>query len=123
GILTFGDGTSAYIPQPIPTPGAPNAFIAPFWRDLYVSSGQISYASSSTEFVVTYTNVRNVCCALPVFTFQVVLRPDGTILFQYDTLSASPNTTIGIENQDGTKGVAVPAVAAGQAYKFTPVQP
>jgi chitodextrinase len=123
GILTFGDGTYAYTPQPIPTPGAPNAYIAPFWRDLYVSAGQISYASSPSEFVVSYTNVRNVCCSLPVFTFQVILRADGTILLQYDTISFFPKTTIGIENQDGTEGITVPAVAPGQAYKFTPVRP
>jgi len=73
--------------------------------------------------VVSYTGVRNVCCSLPVFTFEVILRADGTIIIQYDTISSPPNTTVGIESPDGTEGIILPAIASGQTYRFTPIRP
>lgn len=118
GLITFGAPNTAYLPQPIPSPTLPNAFIAPFWRDLYVGLRQISIASSNSELVISFNGVRDLCCDV-THTFQVILRPDGTILMQYGTVALNVRTTFGIENQDGN-GVAIPSVSSNSAFRFTP---
>jgi hypothetical protein len=119
-VLAFGAPNSAFIPQPIPSNSLPNGFIAPFWRDLYVGLRQISIASSDSEFVIAFNGVRDLCCSTPTHTFEVILRPDGTIILQYGAITMNVTTSIGIENQDGTKGVMLTGVGANQAYKLTP---
>jgi chitodextrinase len=121
GLITFGAANSAFIPQPIPSNAQPNGFIAPFWRDLYVGLRQISIASSDSEFVIAFNGVRDLCCSTPTHTFEVILRPDGTIILQYGAITMNVTTGIGIENQDGTKGVMLTGVGSNQAYKLTPV--
>ncbi|TAK08866.1 MAG: hypothetical protein EPO39_03635, partial [Candidatus Manganitrophaceae bacterium] len=120
GLITFGGPNSAYIPQPIPSVSQPNAFIAPFWRDLYVNLRQITTASSATEFVIAFNGVRGLCCTTPTYTFEVILRPDGTILLAYADVTLNATTTIGIENLDGTAGIVLPAVSGNTAFRFTP---
>ncbi|NKE71368.1 fibronectin type III domain-containing protein [Candidatus Manganitrophus noduliformans] len=119
GLLTFGSANTAYVPQPVQNPVLPNAFIAPFWRDLYVGLRQISIASSDSEFVISFNEVRDLCCSTS-HTFQVVLRPDGTILFQYGAIVLNVPTTSGIENQDGSAGVPLLSAAPNTAFRFTP---
>ncbi|MBI3804987.1 MAG: fibronectin type III domain-containing protein [Nitrospirae bacterium] len=120
GLITFGGANTAFIPQSIPGPAQPNAFIAPFWRDLYVGMQQITFASSDTEFVIAFNGVRDLCCSAPTHTFEVVLRPDGTILFQYGAVTMNAPTGIGIENQDGSVGISIPTVSANSGFRFTP---
>ncbi|MCG3115418.1 MAG: DNRLRE domain-containing protein [Candidatus Manganitrophus sp. SA1] len=119
GLLTFGTANTSYIPEPVQNPVPPNAFIAPFWRDLYVGLRQISIASSDSEFVISFNGVRDLCCST-THTFQVILRPDGTILLQYGAIVLNVPTTFGIENQDGSAGVPLLSVAANTAFRFTP---
>ncbi|MCG3113119.1 MAG: fibronectin type III domain-containing protein [Candidatus Manganitrophus sp. SB1] len=119
GLLTFGTANTAYVPQPVQNPVPPNAFIAPFWRDLYVGLRQISIASSDSEFVISFNGVRDLCCST-THTFQVILRPDGTILLQYGEIVLNVPTTFGIENQDGSAGVPLLSVTANTAFRFTP---
>jgi hypothetical protein len=40
-------------------------------------------------------------------TFQVILNADGTILYQYKTMSGVTEATVGIENATGTDGLEV----------------
>lgn len=119
GLITFGTANTAYVPQPVQNPVPPNAFIAPFWRDLYVGLSQISIASSDSEFVISFNGVRDLCCST-THTFQVILRPDGTILMRYGAIVLNAPTTFGIENQDGSAGTPLLSVAANTAFRFTP---
>jgi chitodextrinase len=119
GLITFGAANTSYSPQPVKNPVPPNAFIAPFWRDLYVGVGQISIASSASEFVIAFNGVRDLCCST-THTFEVVLRPNGTILLQYGTITLNVPTTVGIESQDGSAGVPVPSVTSNSAFRLTP---
>lgn len=119
GLITFGTANTAYVPQPVQNPVPPNAFIAPFWRDLYVGLRQISIASSDSEFVISFNGVRDLCCST-THTFQVILRPDGTILLQYGAIVLNVPTTFGIENQDGSAGMPLLSVTPNTAFRFTP---
>src|SRR5205814_1787619 len=51
GFLNFGTGSTSYQPATIPNSAAPNALIAPLWRDLNPSAGgTIYYSSSASQF-------------------------------------------------------------------------
>ncbi len=119
GLITFGAANTAYVPQPVQNPVPPNGFIAPFWRDLYVGLGQISVASSASEYVIAFNGVRDLCCST-MHSFQVILRPGGTIIVQYGAIVMNVPTTFGIESQDGTAGVPVLSVSPNTAFRFTP---
>ncbi len=112
GYLTFGSDWTASANGPIPDPDQPNEFIAPFWEDLDPSQGgTIHYYApvGAAEVIVQFTDV-------PIgfgtvggeYTFQVILRSDGTILFEYlEMVGYVEGATIGIENPDGTIGLQV----------------
>ena len=62
GMILFGAGSSESSPATIPTPAAPNNYIAPFWDDLVVDpSGKILYttigASSNRKLIVQFNNM------------------------------------------------------------------
>jgi len=125
GFLSFTSSSTSYRPADIPNTGTPNALIAPFWRDMRPdASGTITYASTSSYFVVTWNNVKNYSNSSRQ-TFQVILYSNGEIVFQYKTVSNDVTTSIGIENQDGSDGVkyaySSSAPSDYSAIKFTPV--
>jgi len=121
GFLSFTSNSNKYRPDPIPNTNAPNALIAPFWRDLNPAAGggSITYYSGSDKFVVTWNNIKNYSNSNRQ-TFQVVLYPDGTIEFRYNTITNDYTTTIGVENENGTAGVTAPTPANSTAYRFVP---
>jgi len=120
GFLSFTSNSTAYNPSPIPNTGVPNALIAPLWRDLNPSAGgTITYYSGSDKFVVTWSGVKNYSNS-STQTFQVILYPNGEIVFQYNSITNDVTTTRGIENIDGTTGKTIGTPSNGTAYKFTP---
>ena len=119
GLITFGSANSAFTPQSIPNPSPPNAFIAPFWRDLYVNAGQITIASSAAQVVIAFNGVRDLCCSTSN-SFEVILSPDGMILLEYGSIVINGPTTSGIENQDGSNGVTIASVSSNTAFRLTP---
>ncbi len=108
GYLTFGPSGGVYTNAPIPTAGDPNDFIALFWDDLYPpSGGTIYYHGDASRFVVQYQDIWHINGS-GSYTFEVILYPDGRILYQYLTLGGDINShTIGIENATGTDGLQV----------------
>lgn len=110
GYLTFGVDPSDYTNDPIPTAIDPNDFIAPFWDDLYPpSGGTIHYYHdmATDRFIVQYTEIQHIA-SIGTYTFEVILQPDGTVLFQYLSLVGDVSqSTVGIENQDGSGGLQV----------------
>ncbi len=114
GFLTFGTSLGSfggYSNKQIPTSGAPDDIIAPFWDDLRPSArrGQIFYQASAEKFVVQYHEVGTYSSPTGTITFQVVLYPNGYIEYLYNdvSLSNTETATVGTENVDGTIGLQV----------------
>ncbi len=110
GYLTFGTDGADYSNDPVPTVDDPNDFIAPFWDDLNPSvDGQVYYYydNDNQRFIVEWYQVPHYYDE-GSYTFETILYPDGSILFQYKAMDGVlDEATIGIENGDGTDGLQV----------------
>jgi M6 family metalloprotease-like protein len=109
GYLSFDHSPMPWSNAAMPNPAFPNDLVAPFWDDLDPSAGgEIYYLAAADRFVVSWVNV-------PRFsggsnTFQVILYPDGRILFQYESMgngATLTSATTGIENGGGTDGLGI----------------
>ncbi len=120
GFLSFTFPSTTYRPREIPNASSPNALVAGFWRDLHPErGGRITYYSGSDKFVVTYDNVQNKVNSNSQ-SFQIILYPDGEIVFQYKHITNDQTTVIGLENEDGTKGKSASMPRDGVAYRWVP---
>jgi hypothetical protein len=106
GYLNFLAGNSAPWHEPIPNPWEPNGAVYPLWDDLVVGAEEGIYTGAGPDgsFVIEWRDVEFLYDPTQV-KFQLLLYPDGRILFQY-AVTAGPGdgakATIGIENEDGT---------------------
>ena len=111
GYLTFGGDGTDFSNDAIPDAVDPNDIIAPFWDDLNpADGGTIHYLATATEFIVQYTDINHYSGGgeIGTYTFQVILKSNGQMLFQYLTLSGVIDSqTIGIENSDASDGLEV----------------
>ena len=109
GFLTFGSGAQSPTNEPIPDSSNPNDIIAPFWDDLNPNDGgMIYYWSDSQKFIVQYDDIYHFGSGGGPYTFQVILKNNGTIIYQYlDMGSPIESATVGIENPDGSDGLQV----------------
>ena len=123
GYLTFGTTGGDYTNDPIPSSWTPNDLLAVWWDDLSPQRGDGVYYYHdpvADRFVVQWTNVPR-WPGRGSYTFQVVLYPDGRIVYQYlDMAFGDPtdesSATIGIENADGSDGLEVLFNAAGYIH-------
>ena len=120
GYSTFGhQHFLAGNTQPIPVSGGhADGMLAVFWCDLDPGSVDANSDSgvyvhgSSNRLVVSYIQIPYCCgSATPANTFQYVLYPNNSMVFQYETVEGRPPSysplSIGIENHDGTQGMQV----------------
>ncbi|PAP77920.1 choice-of-anchor B family protein [Rubrivirga marina] len=120
GFLTFSStvGNSYTNPSGFPGTSGPTNIddvIAPFWDDLDLSSAGTVYTETLGDgrFVVQWDEARLYDASGSSMTFQVILAPDGTIEFQYGTMTGTTNgASVGIENATATDGLAVVTNAA-----------
>ncbi|PZG04858.1 peptidase [Nonomuraea aridisoli] len=130
GFLAFGEKWSYPNNYPLPTAGAPNAGIYPYWDDLALDDrGGLYTATLGTApnrtFVIEWRNAR-FYNADEWFSFEALLGEDGSIGFRYRGIATSraagESATIGIENADGTDALqysfGVAAVADGRSLAF-----
>ena len=107
GFITFnmaGAGNEYNVPIPYTDP--PNAFIAPFWDELY-SNNTIYYYSDGQSFIVQYEKVSRWANS-GSYTFQIILYRNGEIKFQYKTMVGDITyATTGIENETGKEGLQI----------------
>jgi hypothetical protein len=103
GYLSFSDSSprNTYSPDPIFPSSHPDTryVIASFWYDLTVHDyeGSYIYFWSTSDFVVIeYYNVQYWGSSTVVGSFEVVLFPDGSILFQYQSISSDWGATVGL---------------------------
>jgi len=134
GLLFFGacstDGHNTTLPYGV----APNNFVAPFWDDLAFAgaSSQVLYTTIGVaprrKLIVQWTNM-SFKSGAPMGTFQVILyEGSNAIRTQYrqllSSLALGQLATVGIENEDGTRGVQyaynAPALRQGQAIRYAP---
>ncbi|MDZ7266904.1 MAG: T9SS type A sorting domain-containing protein [candidate division KSB1 bacterium] len=106
GFISFSSTSSAFSNNPVPSLGVPD-LVAPFWDDLEVRSGAAYYHADGNKLIVQWQNVRRASGEGP-YTFQLVLTPEGNILFQYLSLAGPANfCTVGIQNRQTSDGLEV----------------
>ncbi|MFH1841874.1 MAG: C25 family cysteine peptidase [bacterium] len=102
----------------LPCAGGPDAMIAAFWDDLYISGGVYYwYDASNHRFVVQWDDCR-VRTTNSYNTFEVILYDpayhgtatgDGRIVCQYQTVNNNDSSdgyaTVGIQNDDRSDGL------------------
>lgn len=114
GHLTFGAGSTSLSNVAIPTAGAPDNLIAPFWDDLNpvdtdrLDSVRVLDDFANGRFIVTYNGIPAYSGSVPLI-FQTVLYADGTIRVNYQDMDEADvdEATVGVENADGTDGLQV----------------
>lgn len=128
GVISFVEGVIDPIGHELPLDIAPNNLIAVLWDDLVAGKSHVFYKAGSDSqgsyFVIEWRNVIRRGENTPL-TFEVVLRPDGTILVQMKDVSGDFSTsTIGIEDGYGINGLLYlygsPAPTISPAIQFIP---
>jgi len=102
----------------IPNRSAPNSFAAVFWDDIKVKSGailryQVFGSAPNRYLAVEWNKVGHYDDQVNLMTFEAILyEGSNDIKFQYQTMTVNTRgsgteAAIGLENQDGTRGVQV----------------
>ncbi|MCP3905186.1 MAG: hypothetical protein GY715_16295 [Planctomycetes bacterium] len=108
GYLTFGLDVSDFSNDPIPSTIDPNDFITALWDDWSPNlAGDVYYGTFSDplRFMASWEGMSPFGGGDPT-DFQVVMWPDGTIELRRGAQDAGTAATCGIENSDGTDGIA-----------------
>ncbi len=125
GYLTFGTKGSVYMNTEIPDPKEPNDLLAVYWDDLTPpqappDGGVFYYHDEANDrFIVEWKKLPRYRLQ-GSYTFEAILYPDGTIVYQYLDMQFGGNYaskgTIGIENAEGTDGLQVLYNTAGYVH-------
>lgn len=113
GWISFTSSLTTYSNQPLPNAGStvPENLIAVFWDDMVVDPSyntEVYYYSDGTKLVVQYDVRRIAEYTPPFYSFEIILYPDGKILYQYRYLGSTRNSaTIGIQNATKDDGLTV----------------
>ncbi len=97
GLLTFTEPTTSptFHPRCLPLPETSGVAIVPLRVDLDpAQGGMVRYANMNEGFVVMFENVPLYAAPQQRFTFQVVLTRDGRVVFNYNQISALPNSAV-----------------------------
>ncbi|MFN8586436.1 MAG: S8 family serine peptidase [Candidatus Eisenbacteria bacterium] len=129
GWLSFSSSLTQYSNTTLPNAGStvPENLLAVFWDDLNFSAGaQAFYQYDGTRLIVEYKNVPRFLDSTHPNTFEVILYPDGRVVYQYLAMTASllNSATVGIQNAAKNDGLQVvynaAYVANNLAVRFTP---
>jgi hypothetical protein len=116
GFATFTSTSGTLTNDTIPSPPEPNNLLALMWDDLRPASGggagDVYYHSNSERLVIEYDHVIRYGQTNCPYTMEIVLYPNGKIIYQYlqmgdGTCTYLNQSTIGIENGTGTDGLEV----------------
>ena len=108
GFLSFTYTGAPYNNLSLPHASGPENLLAVLWDDLNLSAGGSVYYQQvdANTFVIEYTDVRYYGYD-SVATFEVILKADGTILYQYKRVDRTSACTVGIQNADRDNGILV----------------
>jgi len=132
GFVSFESGSTTLTNQFLPQDPSPNNIIAPFWDDINLAEiGDVYYwlddLSSPKKFAIEWNQVVKFG-STDLLTFEIVLYENGDILFQYQDLNGDlVNSTVGVENKEGSDGLLylynAPGLASGDAIMFNRPSP
>ncbi|KPL14430.1 MAG: hypothetical protein AMS26_10845 [Bacteroides sp. SM23_62] len=107
GFISFSSSATSSYNEPIPNQSVFD-LVAPFWDDLYFdSSSKAYYHYDGKKLIIQYNNVEK-DFTVERNTFEILLYPDGTIVFQYLIMQSSSNSaTVGIQNNNGSDGLEI----------------
>jgi subtilisin family serine protease len=108
GWLSFTNTSTQFSNQPLPNSGAPENLIAAFWDDLNFSGVQRAFSyNDGSRLIIEYKDVPRTAGGGP-FTFETILYPNGTIVFQYLTVGPfADGATVGIQNATRDDGLTI----------------
>jgi len=113
GWVSFTSTLTAYTNQPLPNSAStvPENLLAVLWDDLVndpVYGNEVYYYNDGTRLIVQYEVRYLGQSTAPFYSFEIILYPDGTIVYQYRTLGPTTNSaTIGIQDAAKTDGLQV----------------
>jgi hypothetical protein len=120
GFLSFDPSITSSYPSngTIPSTSLPNAILAIWWDDNVVLGNirhKVIGSAPNRKWVILFDSVRRFAGSGGNAKFQIIIYEetstttgDNKIVFSYNTTnfgSATPNATIGIENQSGSIGL------------------
>ena len=116
GYVSLNESSSWPWQPQVPSPSIPNAIIAPYANPLNLAASgtanRVYYLSGGTApnryFVVEWYQVTSTYDGNDTFTYQVILRENGNIDFQYQTMNYVGGYScgsIGIEDSLGLDGL------------------
>jgi hypothetical protein len=125
GLITFGTSSTAYSNTYIPNSSTPNAFIAPFWDDLYATTGtsKIWVLWMGDHTTIQWEGFSIGSGGAKTLNFEVLLFVDGTIIAQYKDVTGvsgyqGQSATVGIESHNITADAVT-----GLQYLYNGTQP
>jgi hypothetical protein len=114
GWMSFTNGSlTTYSNQPLPNSSSsvPENLLAVFWDDLVYDEDDLSevyYYNDGSRLIIEFHLRRIADYTPPHYRFQVILYPNGDIVYQYHTLGTTINSaTIGIQNDAKDDGLTV----------------
>ena len=116
GFVSFTSTSGTLTNATIPSTGEPNNLLALMWDDLRTAygggAGEVYYYSDGSKLVIEYDHVIRYGQTACPYTMEIILYPNGKIIYQYlqmgdGTCTYLNQSTIGIENGDGTDGLEV----------------
>lgn len=113
GFATLTSTSGTLSNTTIPSTGEPNNLFALMWDDLRPASGggtgDIYYHSDGSKLVIEWDHVMRYGCDTCLYTMEIILYSNGKIIYQYMEMGGDrqDESTIGIENGDGTDGLQV----------------
>jgi Peptidase family C25/Peptidase family C25, C terminal ig-like domain/Propeptide_C25/FlgD Ig-like domain len=114
GWIGFGEDYTESDNTSLPDSDAPYPAILPFWDDLHPlieneGGGEVYYQAFDGLLIVMFDDVIHFSSDNEgTYSFEVILRADGTIKMQYNTLEGDIDScTIGTQNSDFSIGLPV----------------
>ena len=114
-LLLQADDPSAWQNAPLGSPG-PSARLAPFWDDLQTEAAHYTLLGAAPHRTLAVTFDARRAGAGPL-RFQVLLREDGHIRFQYQTLSGNHS-----DGASASVGIQGPSTGLGYLFNGYPAQ-
>ncbi len=139
GWASFSDPTALTLaqqrtPVTIPTAGGLENYIAGAFNDMDMTpatytDAHLYYGGDATQFVMTWWHAHDFGSTTDFITFQIILKPNGSIKLQFnDTETTTPLPTnitnfsgVGIENATGAEGMKYRYLATGAPMFGSPM--
>ncbi len=117
GFVSLSSSLTTFSNTSLPNSGSsvPENLLAVFWDDLgFGSENRAYYYNDGTRLIIQYQDVPRLNESA-VNSFEIILYPTGTIVYQYLTMSTATKTscTVGMQNQAKNDGLQV---AFNQGY-------